>query len=75
MDGASGFFVVEGSVFIDSVGRRFARRRFEVGGRSEGEAFTARERPFGLFRVGGRKEGDPPLADMVYFNRTRCTAL
>jgi len=64
-DGARGLEGGEGSVLIDRVGRRFARRRFEVGGRREGDAFTARERPIGLLRVGGRKEGDPPLADMA----------
>jgi uracil-DNA glycosylase len=64
-DGASGFVVAEGSVFIDRAGRRLARRRLEVGGRSEGDAFTARDSPVRLLRVGGRKEGEPPLADMA----------
>jgi hypothetical protein len=48
-----------------------ARRRFEVGGRSEGDAFTARDSPDGLLRVGGRNEGEPPLADMANFRTCR----
>lgn len=71
-DGARGLGAGEGSVLMDRVGRRFARRRFEVGGRSEGDAFTARERPVGLLRVGGRKEGDPPLVDMAISGLPTC---
>jgi hypothetical protein len=57
----------DGFVWIESVGRRFARRRFEAGGRSEGEAFRSRDRPVGVLRAGGRKEGDDdgdPVTDI-----------
>jgi len=41
------------------------RRRFEVGGRREGDAaFVDKERPVGAVRVGGRNEGLPPFTDI-----------
>ena len=57
----------EGSVLIERVGRKFARRRLEVGGRREGDAFLLRvsERPVGILRVGGRNEGEPPLTPLT----------
>ena len=60
---------VEGSdsVFIESVGRRFVRRRLDVGGRREGEGDPLREResPIGTVRVGGRNEGESPLTPLT----------
>jgi hypothetical protein len=55
----------------------FARRRFEVGGRKDGDVFNARERPVGVVREGGRNEGDsdspPPLnAISLDFDRLTC---
>lgn len=56
----------DGFVWIESVGRRFARRRLEAGGRREGEAFRSRDRPVGVLRAGGQKEGDDgdPVTDI-----------
>ena len=58
---------MDGLVWIDSVGNKFARRRLEAGGRREGEALRSRDRPVGVLRVGGRKEGDEgePFKDIV----------
>jgi hypothetical protein len=62
--------LLEGFVVIERGGRGFVRRRFEVGGRREGDAlFRLRERPIGTLRAGGRNEGEPPLSpltDMFY---------
>lgn len=56
----------EGFVFIERVGSKFALRRFEVGGRREGEVLRDKERPIGVLRVGGRKEGsEAPFVDII----------
>lgn len=63
------FAETTGSVLMERVGRRFARRRLEVGGRREGDALLRdSERLEGMFRVGGRNEGEPlltPFTDML----------
>lgn len=70
IDGCTEEELSEGSVLIERVGRRLARRRFEVGGRREGDALLRlRESPVGMLRVGGRNEGElplTPLTDMFY---------
>jgi hypothetical protein len=52
---------------MDNEGRRFARRRFEAGGRNDGEALRSRDRPVGVLRAGGLKEGDDgePCQDIL----------
>ena len=62
------------SVFMERVGRRIARGRFEAGGRREGDVmFVDKERPVGILRVGGRNEGLPPLAAIVFTWNLQCT--
>ena len=70
-DGCGGMV---GFVWIDNAGRRFARSRFEAGGRSEGEALRSRDRPVGALRAGGLKEGDDgePFWDILLHFSCSC---
>ena len=70
-DGCGGMV---GFVCIDNAGRRFARSRFEAGGRSEGEALRSRDRPVGVLRAGGLKEGDDgePFWDILLHFSCSC---